>query len=383
MSRKCKFSVYVENCSFMGYNIKKFIVCAEVIESMKRLVMLGTVFFLMYSLVGCGKCEHEYDNGVITKEATCTEEGEKTFTCSLCEETKIESVPVKSHTYNEEVTKKPTFEEEGEKTFTCKNCGDTYTESIPMRDDDVVVTVTNKSNLSKDTNAGRYSDRIELTFDVMNRTDKTIKGVQGNLKVYDLFGEEILTINCDFTGNSISANQSITVNELGMDINQFVDSHVKFYNTDFPDLNFEYEVTNIVYDDGSSMKEQPSAELTESQKITVNVTDKQTLDINYNAGRYSPRVEFTFEVYNNTAKDIKGVQGILTIKDLFGVDIMSSSLDFTGQTIGANDSVTVSGMGIDINQFMADHVKLYNTDFSDLNFEYEVTSIVYSDGTTE
>lgn len=350
---------------------------------MKKLVTLGMVFFVMFSLAGCGKCEHEYDNGVITKEATCTEEGEKTFTCSLCEETKIESVPVKAHTYDEEVTKEPTFEEEGEKTFTCKNCGDSYTEAIPVRDDEVVVTVTNKSNLPQDTSAGRYSDRIELTFDVMNRTDKTIKGVQGNLTVCDLFGEEILTIHCDFTGSSIPENQSITVNELGMDINQFMDSHVKFYNTDFSDLNFEYEVTNIVYDDGSSMKEQPSAESMENQKVTVIVTDKQTLDINYNAGRYSPRAEFTFEVYNHTEKDIKGVQGVLTIKDLFGVDIMSFGVDFTGQTISANGSITVSGMGIDINQFISEHVKIYRTNYEDLNFEYEVTSIVYTDGTTE
>lgn len=349
---------------------------------MKKFKMLCIVA-LLFALTGCGKCEHEYDNGVITKEPTCTEEGEKTFTCSLCEETKIESVAKKSHTYKEEVTKEPTFDEEGEKTFTCKSCGDSYTESIPVRDDEVVVTVTNKSNLPKDTNAGRYSDIIELIFDVMNRSDQVIKGVQGNLTVCDLFGEEILIISCDFTGNSIPVGESITVNDLGMEINEFIDSHVKFYNTDFSDLQFEYEVTDIVYDDGSSMKEQSSTELIESQKVTVNVTDKQNLDINYNAGRYSPRVEFIFEVYNNTSKDIKGVQGILTIKDLFGVDIMSLGLDFTGQTIPANTNVVFGDLGFDINQFMDDHVKIYSTNLEDLQFEYKVTSIVYTDGTTE
>ena len=350
---------------------------------MKKIVIGCMMALLCVILAGCGKCEHEYDNGVITKEPTCTEEGEKTFTCSLCGETKTESVAKKSHTYKEEVTKEPTFEEEGEKTFTCENCGDSYTESIPIRDDEVVVTVTNKFNLPKDTNAGRYSDRIDLTFDVMNRSDRVIKGVQGNLSVCDLFGEEILKINCDFTGNSIPVGESVTVDDLGMDIKQFMDSHVKFYNTDFSDLQFTYEVTNIVYDDGSSMKEQSPTEAMESQKVTVNVTDKQNLDINYNAGRYSPRAEFVFEVYNNTSKDIKGVQGTLTIKDLFGVDIMSLGLDFTGQTIPANSSVVFDDLGFDINQFMDDHVKVYSTDLDDLNFEYEVTSIVYSDGTKE
>ena len=347
-------------------------------------IAIGSMFVLLcVILTGCGKCEHEYDNGVITKEPTCTEEGEKTFTCSLCEETKTESVAKKSHTYKDEITKEPTFEEEGEKTFTCENCGDSYTESIPVRDDEVVVTVTNKSNLPKDTNAGRFSDRIDFTFDVLNRTNKVIKGVQGNLLVCDMFGEEILEINCDFTGNSIPVGESITVDDLGMEINQFMDNHVKFYNTDFSDLKFEYEVTNIVYDDGSSMKEQSSTETIESQKVTVTVNDIQQLDINYNAGRYSPRVEFVFEVYNNTSKDIKGVQGVLTIKDLFGVDIMSLGLDFTGQTIPANSSVVFDELGFDINQFVNEHVKVYSTDLEDLQFEYEVTSIVYTDGTTE
>ncbi len=350
---------------------------------MKKVIIWSVVALLSFTLTGCGKCKHEYDYGVITRESTCTEEGEKTFTCSLCGEIKNESVVKKDHVYKEEVAKEPTFDEEGEKTFTCENCGDSYAEPIPVRDDEVVVTVTNKSNLPKDINAGRFSDRIEVTFDVMNNSDKVIKGVQGNLSVCDLFDEEILKISCDFTGNSIPAGNSITVNDLGIDVNEFMDSHIKFYNTDFSDLKFEYEVTNIVYDDGSSTNEESSTESIDSAKVTVNVTGKQNVEINYNAGIYSPRAEFSFEVYNNTSKDIKGVQGVLTIKDLFGVDIMSSNLDFTGQTIGANGSAVFSGLGIDINQFMDNHVKVYNTDFSDLQFEYKVNAIVYSDGTTE
>ncbi len=330
-----------------------------------------------------GQCEHEYDNGVITKDATCTEEGEKTFTCSLCEETRTENVSKKEHTYKEEITKESTFKEEGEKTFTCEVCGDSYTESIPVRNNEVAVTVTGKSNLPTDLAAGRYSDRVELSFDITNNTDKNIKGVQGSLTVYDLFGEKIMKSDCDFTGNNVPSGESIAVNNLGMDINQFMEYHVKFYNTDFADLKFEYEVTNIVYEDGSGMGDSSSTETMENEKVTVQVTGKQNLDADYKAGRYSPRTEFSFEVYNHTSKDIKGVQGVLTINDLFDVKIMSLELDFTGQTINAGGSVTVSEMGFDINQFMDDHVKVSTTDFEDLKFEYKVTSIVYSDGTTE
>ena len=391
-----EFPEDVKECPFCGYPIKMKRIASllwykrnisEFKITTKRILPIAIgvaiIIILLFLIKSCAKCEHEYDGGKITKKSTCTEMGEKTYTCSLCGETKVESIEKKIHRYIEKITKEATFEEEGEKTFTCEYCGDSYTESIPIRDDEVVVTVTSKSNLPKNSDAGRYADRVELTFDVLNRTDKIIKGVQGSLTVCDLFGEKILIIDCDFTGNSITAGESITVNDLGIDINQFMDSHLKFYSTDYSDLLFEYEVTNIVYDDGSSMKEESPRELMENKKVTVNVTDKQNLDINYNVGRYSPRVEFTFEVYNNTSKNIKGVQGILTIKDLFGVDIMSFGLDFTGQTIEANNSIVVSEMGIDINQFMDKHIKIYNTNFDDLKFEYEITSIIYEDGTTE
>lgn len=383
-------------CSYCGYplEMQASAGCAKRKKSIKEfckmpkfilvvVAVLLAVIILSFIIKNFAKCEHEYDNGIITKWPTCTEEGEKTYTCTLCEETKSESLPVVSHTYKEKITKEPTFEEEGEKTIKCEKCGNSYTESIPMRDDEVMVDVTNKTNIPMDLDAGRYSDRVDLTFAVTNRTDKAIKGVQGELIVCDLFGEKILTIECDFVGNTIPVGGSIFVNDLGIDINQFMNSHIKFYNTDFSDLKFEYKIVNIVYDDGSSMIEDMPKESMESKKVTVYVTDKKNLDINYNVGRYSPRVEFTFKVYNNTSKSIKGVQGILGIKDLFGVDIMSSSLDFTGQIIGANDDIVVSGMGIDINQFKDDHVKIYNTNFDDLKFEYEVTSIIYEDGKTE
>ena len=42
------------------------------------------------------------------------------------------------------------------------------------------------------------------------------------------------------------------VDDLGMDINQFMDAHVIFYTTDFADLKFDYEVTAIVYADGTT-----------------------------------------------------------------------------------------------------------------------------------
>ena len=116
---------------------------------------------------------HSWDNGTMTKAATYTETGIKTFKCKDCGETRTEEIPSLDktyhilqvvaptctsegytiyecnevpgltykgdftdktpHTYDEGVvTKEATIYEKGIKTFTCSACGDTYTEDIPM-----------------------------------------------------------------------------------------------------------------------------------------------------------------------------------------------------------------------------------------------------------
>ena len=121
---------------------------------------------------------HSWDAGKVTTEATCTEEGEKTFTCSICGDEKTEKVSAtghqhteirnkkeatckeegysgdtwckdcgkkilsgqaiaktKDHSWNQgEITKEPTCKEEGEKTFTCTICGNTKTEKVSTTD---------------------------------------------------------------------------------------------------------------------------------------------------------------------------------------------------------------------------------------------------------
>lgn len=106
-----------------------------------------------------GECEHcgEKDPDAhthsytekITKEPTCTEAGEKTYTCD-CGDSYTEVIPEighhygdddkctdcgelnpeHKHNYTETITKEPTCTEDGEKKYTC-DCGDSYTEVIP------------------------------------------------------------------------------------------------------------------------------------------------------------------------------------------------------------------------------------------------------------
>ena len=124
------------------------------------------------------RCEHHWDQGEIITEATCTEEGEKKFTCSICGDKKTEKVSATGHQHTEirnkkeatckeegysgdtwckdcgkkilsgqaiaktedhswnqgEITKEPTCKEKGEKTFTCSICGNTKTEKVSTTD---------------------------------------------------------------------------------------------------------------------------------------------------------------------------------------------------------------------------------------------------------
>lgn len=74
---------------------------------------------------------HTWDSGKVTTDPTCTEDGIRTFSCTICGATKQESVAAVGHDYGSyKTTKDPTCTEEGEKTATCKTCGGTKTKSI-------------------------------------------------------------------------------------------------------------------------------------------------------------------------------------------------------------------------------------------------------------
>lgn len=75
---------------------------------------------------------HHWDDGEVTKKATCKEEGVTTYTCTACGETKTESI-AKSTTHSWDsgkVTKAATCKEAGVKTYTCSVCKATKTETI-------------------------------------------------------------------------------------------------------------------------------------------------------------------------------------------------------------------------------------------------------------
>ena len=92
-----------------------------------------------YTLYECSVCKesyktdytapagHIFDEGTVTKEATCTAEGEMTYACS-CGVTHTAPIPMTEHALSAAVTA-PTCTELGYTTHSCKHCRYSYTDT--------------------------------------------------------------------------------------------------------------------------------------------------------------------------------------------------------------------------------------------------------------
>lgn len=73
---------------------------------------------------------HSYGEWITTKEPTCTDKGIKERSCLTCGQKETDSVPALSHDYSAEITKPATESEAGVRTYTCSRCKTSYTETI-------------------------------------------------------------------------------------------------------------------------------------------------------------------------------------------------------------------------------------------------------------
>ena len=100
-------------------------------------VLTGTSALNMSALTGesipVDKSTHKWDAGVVTKEATCTANGVRTFTCTVCHNTRTEVIEALDHEYGEWVIDRDaTCVEQGSKHRDCIRGDDTQTEAIPV-----------------------------------------------------------------------------------------------------------------------------------------------------------------------------------------------------------------------------------------------------------
>lgn len=76
---------------------------------------------------------HTWDEGVVTTAATCTEAGVKTYNCTVCNATKTEEIHALGHDWNEPTVVYAANGNKGTKTYTCTVCSGTKTEDIDWK----------------------------------------------------------------------------------------------------------------------------------------------------------------------------------------------------------------------------------------------------------
>ena len=114
----------------------------------------------------------------------------------------------------------------------------------------------------------------------------------------------------------------------------------------------------------------------EFQKIlTVALVNKRNVMQEY--GRRFVNLDMAYE--NKGNKDIQGVKGVLRVTDIFGDKILNVRWSYD-KGIKAGKTATEKNVGIDINQFKDDDMKLWNTDFDKLKSSFDVQTIIFVGG---
>ena len=135
-SKQTQFSIQADNSIYPPsiYKIQNGIIAYvmnqnEWFVNGKKVNLVTTVndkqfdFTVKYQ-IECTK--HDWDEGKVTTEPTCTKDGIKTYTCKNCKTTKIETINALGHNYSSDWTidKEATCQEEGSKSYHCTRCDD-------------------------------------------------------------------------------------------------------------------------------------------------------------------------------------------------------------------------------------------------------------------
>lgn len=136
----------------------------------------------------CSRCDvtdtespHEWNSGKVTTQPTCTTAGQKTYTCTVCSATKVETLNALGHNFAKYDAKAATCTEIGWNTyFTCTNCNyTTYKEIAALGHDKV-------SHKGK---AATCTEKGWNAYDTCSRCDYTSY-------------KEIAALGHDFTSNT-------------------------------------------------------------------------------------------------------------------------------------------------------------------------------------
>ena len=116
----------------------------------------------------------------------------------------------------------------------------------------LTVAITNKRFDPSDAHSGKYDDNIwwnaEYTAIGLKKPARSIKGV---LKFCDLFGDPRFQVRVTID-DPIKPEGKLKVEGVGIEYNQFLDTHKWLRSTEVGNMTFRFEVETVLYEDGTS-----------------------------------------------------------------------------------------------------------------------------------
>jgi hypothetical protein len=120
----------------------------------------------------------------------------------------------------------------------------------------------------------------------------------------------------------------------------------------------------------------PQAQESELDKlITLSLLRTRVFEYNY-----SDHLGLEMSYTNNADKEIRAFTGIVYFKDVFDREILKIGLTVDSYKIKPGQAVIDKGKSIELNKFDSNHSKLKGTSIENLHVSFEVTAIIFADG---
>ncbi len=151
--------------------------------------------------------------------------------------------------------------DKGLNIFILKYTGHTQFSFFPLLPDEtseitslcpVVVELTDMPIIEKDPENDILSDYALFYFEILNYSDKNIKGITGLAVFYDLSGNEILKVDCEFFDN-VAAESKFIDDTLALELVESNEDQMALKYTPYKDIKCEFIVSEIEYDDGTTV----------------------------------------------------------------------------------------------------------------------------------
>lgn len=108
------------------------------------------------------------------------------------------------------------------------------------------------SCFSKDFYKYNYEDYITYKFVIQNKSNKNIRAVKGSITFFNLFDEEVKSINLVYDK---VINAGVTVNyNAQTNYNQFNDSDKVFKSKDLKDMKVLWKPEKLIFEDGTTLE---------------------------------------------------------------------------------------------------------------------------------